>query len=309
MSRKWFQRAQDVSRMNRDVASQAEAEAGVNNEKIITPLRMKQGIGALDGVDFTTLSNVLVVDPSFDENTAGWGVKAFANLAVAVSSISANGVLIVANGDVGTDSFDVEYAMDIFLLPGATFRIPYCGIYADFGIYGHKNVIGTCSLNVVDSCTLTLIGADFGSSRIDIDEVSVTWLSGVKIARIKPTTAGATIQIDESAITTSLDFSGFSSHANSYVKNCTIDLLLSMPAGFAIYNTQIATLTTSIIDPLNHSNTVGGTTYREVVAVADLPAASSANQGATAMTSDGGTGGIPAMMVNLDGANWTVAYE
>ncbi len=48
MSRKWFFRAEDINRMNRDVASQAEAEAGVNNEKIITPLRMAQGVSAMN---------------------------------------------------------------------------------------------------------------------------------------------------------------------------------------------------------------------------------------------------------------------
>jgi len=55
MSRKWFQRAQDVSRMNRDVATQAEAEAGTNNEKVMTPLRVGQHHEYIEGKVYRAL--------------------------------------------------------------------------------------------------------------------------------------------------------------------------------------------------------------------------------------------------------------
>lgn len=46
MTRNWFKRAEDISRMNRDVASQAEAGAGTNNEKVMTPLRIAEAAAA-----------------------------------------------------------------------------------------------------------------------------------------------------------------------------------------------------------------------------------------------------------------------
>ena len=264
------------------------------------------GSAAGAAIGFDTLSNVLVVDPSFDSSTVGWGVTAFASITVAANTIPNSGLVFV-NGD-HTLSANWEIGSRTWVGLSGSIMSGTNLIIISAGETGTIRQLAVSS-NTSQPSSVIVVGGDLALEHVTIvgigastDGIAVESTGHLSLVNCSLTSNGsAAVLLNNGGTCEAVDCAFFGTY--SIGASAQLD-------DFPVFNSAInAPLVNVAISPLNYSNTLNGITYREVVAVADLPAASLTNQGATAMTSDGGTASAPAMMVNLDGANWTVAYE
>jgi len=250
--------------------------------------------GSSAGIGFDTLGNVLVVDPTFTEATSGWGVRAFAYVSAAVTASTAND-LIYCNGILAeevaliTITHDLTFTGNAILDPTqSNFDVDGCNVT----IYGNLEFQApTSSFIVQNGGTLTMFGGKAVGANVHDD--------GSKFI-IHNTEITGLISGDD----------GLGTLGNVVARNCTIDTLSSFASTTAdVRRCDIITQLNNVtLDPLDGTNTLVNIPYREVVTLASLPAASAANAGATAATSDGGSGSIPALMYS-NGSAWVVAAE
>ena len=79
---------------------------------------------AADGVDFSQLSDVYVVDPSFTSATPGWYVTAFDNLTLAIAGKTSGTFIVTDNGSgVNWDDFELNEGDDFVIVTIGNVRI------------------------------------------------------------------------------------------------------------------------------------------------------------------------------------------
>lgn len=299
---------------DRPIASQIEAETGLDELASMNSLRVAQAIAALA----PKVSELLYikVDPSFTIDTPGWGVYAFNNISSAQNSIVADGAHIVVNGDCVSaegDTWIVSYDTTISMTNSGRVYVWGMSDHLIVNVGSTLKIHGGsihCSSNEIHG-TIDLVDV-FVESGISMETGSTLRMSGCSgytYGGVADVLLSGTVDVSiTNSVISKLKGYLWVPTTYSFISANYIHWVEELGVDAPFYNNVVwnSWYGNTTIDPLNHSNLIKGVTHKEVVLLSTLPTAGVS--GRTAMTSDGGTGGIPAMMGD-NGTAWIVVWE
>lgn len=241
-----------------------------------------------------SFSNQIFLDPSFDESTPGFGTTTFNEFLSAASALNNTDTILIVSG-VNT-SYSGGPTLNngtIYIRPNSVLDMGDQSIALHTGVltlYGPGEYRGY--INVVDSAKL--VGRNIELTKIiyaEPGEVDLQNVSGS--SRIDTYGDTCVVTLKDSIL----------NRVSSYdSEGGALPLLISA------HNCVLSTLNSAYFNVLNHTNSYpDGRPIVLSALVADLPAAAD-NIGAQAMTTDGGTAGVPAMM-GSNGTSWVVVWE